>query len=426
MAVVLCLTLVACAEGDTGHRFANEPTPTGGADLTSTIRSVPLASETPSAPLGSPVPLARLLGSPGGLSTIVVQVGADLVAISPPWTQPRPIWSGARGRVLAFDLAPGAGLVAILVAPGKPADRVDLVVVDLNGEQVRDIANLQQLTGGTTKDAKGSYSLRWSPDGSQVLAGFGTGGILGIPRDGNPRLLVSPARAAAPGQLSWSPHGDAVAFVNPVSPKSAGGLYVARAGAVPLDPVALIPPSADGRRTVSRASWSPDGVSLLFTLASTVGDPTFGGDLFEVPAAGGAPRLVATASRVGPVSAITDFVVSPDGRGVAYVVTVPDDKGNPVDSLLLQPIGGAETLRLSVGNGERVAAIWWTTDGLIWRVSPASGDAKLVLYRARSGEAPALVFSGPVPAATPIASPVATTAASPIPSPGAGSPVAAG
>jgi dipeptidyl aminopeptidase/acylaminoacyl peptidase len=421
--LLLCATLVACAD-DTGPSFANQPTPTGGPGQTPTRPGIARPTDTPSSRTSSPVPVAQLLAAPGGASSIVLQVGDDLVAFTAPWTQPRLLWTGAGGRILAYSASPSGDLVALLVAPGKPADRVDLVLIGPDGKEVRRVKNLGRFATPTAKSPAGAYSLAWSPDGAQVLAGLASGGILSIPRSGDPRLLVGPARVAAPGQVSWSPRGDAIAFVNPVSPKKAGGLYVAPLGALPLDPVPVVPPSTDGRRTVARAAWNPDGASLLYTLASTVGDPTFGGDLFQIPATGGTPALVAGASRVGPVSAITNFAVSPDGKGVAYVVTVPDDSGNPVDSLWLQPIGSGETLRLPVGSGERVTNIWWTTDGLIWSTAPASGEPATTLYRARAGETPTIVYRGSAAPATPVASPAASPIASPVASP-ASSPVAA-
>ena len=239
---------------------------------------------------------------------------------------------------------------------------------------------------------------------------------MSVPLDGEPQLLIEATRASAPGQVSWSPRGDAIAYVQPAPPNAAAGLYVAPTGAVPLDPVPVVSPSSDGRRTVSTFAWTPDGSALLYTMASTTGDPLLGGDLFQVPAAGGAPKLVAGASRVAQVAAVTRFALSPDGAGVAYVITAPDDNGKPSDSLWLQPLNGSETTRLSVGNGERVTGIWWTNDGLVWETSPSTGeDGTLTLYRARAGETPGIVYDGPATPATPQASSFASPAATPEP-----------
>jgi hypothetical protein len=242
-----------------------------------------------------------------------------------------------------------------------------------------------------------------------VMVGLATGGILAVSPAGEARVMVGPSRAAAPGRVSWSPSGNAIAYISPAAPNVAGGLYVAPTGALPLDPVPIVPPSLGGRSTITRFSWSRDGETIYYTNASTSGDPTFGGDLFRVPATGGTAILLATASRIGPVSAITNFAVSPDDSGVAYVVTIPGDDGTFVDSLWLQPLGQTELAALPIGSGERVTGLTWTTDGLVWSTDPGGDSDDLLLYRAKTGEAPGVVYDGTdVPVATPEASPVAS------------------
>lgn len=423
MPLLLCVALVACADDDGDRRFANEPPPTADAATTPTVSGGVQVTPTSTGSAASPVAVTHLLASPGGVSTIVVQVGEDLVVASPPWSNPRTIWSAADGQVLAYAATPAADIVAVLVA-GETESRVDLVLLGPDGTELRRVEDLGQYGGPppAPEATTGRYGLDWSPDGAQVLIGLAPGGILAVPRSGDPQLLIGPSRAPAPGQVTWSPRGDAIAFISPAARKVTGGLYVAPTGAVPLDPVPVVPPSAGGRSTVSRFAWSPDGTSLYYTVASTTGDPSFGGDLFQIPAAGGTPQLVATASRVGPVSAITDFAVSPDGTGVAYVVTIPADNGQPTDSLWLQPIGASETQRLPLDPSERVTGLWWTTDGLIWQATPITGKSELVLYRAKDGETPGVVFRSSGTLGTPVAT-AATSEASPAASPVAASPV---
>jgi dipeptidyl aminopeptidase/acylaminoacyl peptidase len=424
--MLLCVVLVACSDDDSGRRFANEPPPTADANSTATISGGVQVTPTPTTSTASPVAVPQLLAASGGVSAIVVQIGDELVAASPPWTNPRIVWSAAKERLLAYTATPNADSVALVLAPDESATRIDLVLLGADGKPIRRIDQLGRFvaTPSNSDVPAGEYRLSWSPDGSQVLAGLATGGILAVPRTGEPQVLVGPARAPAPGQVSWSPRGNAIAFISPAAPKLAGGLYVAPTGAVPLDPVPVVPPSAGGRSTVSRFAWSPDGATLYYTVASTTGDPSFGGDLFRVPAAGGTPTLVATASRAGPVSAITNFAISPDGAGAAYVITVPADNGQPTDSLWLQPIGTNEAVRLPLAPRERVTGLWWTTDGLIWSASPAEDAAELILYRANDGEAPGVVYRGSVASGTPVAAAKSSPEASPAASPVAGSPAA--
>jgi len=424
--MLLCVALVACADDDSGRRFANEPPPTADANATATISGGVQVTPTPMTSTASPVAVPQILAASGGVSAIVVQIGGELVAASPPWTNPRIFWSAAKDRLLAYAATPNADSVALVLAPEKTDARIDLILLGPDGKPIRRVEQLGRFvaTPSNSKSPAGEYSLSWSPDGGQVLVGLATGGILAVPRTGDPQVLVGLERAPAPGQVSWSPRGNAIAFISPAAPKRAGGLYVAPTGAVPLDPVPVVPPSTGGRSTVSRFAWSPDGSTLYYTVASTTGDPSFGGDLFRVPAAGGAPTLVATASRAGPVSAITNFAISPGGAGVAYVITVPADNGQPTDSLWLQPIGTNEAVRLPLAPGERVTGRWWTTDGLIWSASPTGYTAELILYRAKDGETPGVVYRGPVASVTPVAAPKASPEVSPAASPVAGSPIA--
>jgi dipeptidyl aminopeptidase/acylaminoacyl peptidase len=410
---LLCVILVACAEDDADRRFANEPLPTEDLAATSTASGGVQVTFTPTVSSASPVPVAQILAVPGGASTIVLRSGDDIISFSPPWTEPRTIWSSSGDQILAFAATPAGNLIAVLIAPADSSDRVDLILLDEDSTVIRTIENLgATITSPPAPESPaGVHSLSWSPDGTEVMVGLATGGILAVPLTGDPRVMVGPARAGAPGQVSWSPSGNAIAYISPAAPKLAGGLYVAPTGALPLDPVPIVPPSSGGRSTISRFAWSPNGATLYYTNASTTGDPTFGGDLFQIPAAGGTATLVATASRVGPVSAITNFALSPDGAGTAYVVTVPADDGTSIDSLWLQPIGTTETIGLPVGSGERVTSLTWTTDGLIWSTTSAGDAEEPILYRAKAGETPGIVYGGP--AATPVASPVASPPASP-------------
>lgn len=417
---LLCVVLIACSEEDPNRRFANEPLPTEDPAATSTASGGVQVTFTPTVSSASPVPVTQILTAPGNTSIIVLRSGNDLVAFGPPWTEPRTIWSGSGDELLAYATTPTGNLLAVLVAPDESSDRIDLIMLNGDGREIRRVENLASVIASAPPldSPAGTYSLSWSPDGTQVMVGLATGGILVVPQTGDPRVMVGPARAAAPGQVTWSPSGNAIAYISPAAPKTSGGLYVASTGALPLDPVPVVPPSSGGRSTISRFDWSPDGTTLYYTNASTTGDPTFGGDLFRVPAAGGTATLVATASRVGPVSAITDFAVSPDGSGVAYVVTMRVDESTPIDSLWLQPIGQTETANLPVGQGERISSLTWTSDGLIWSTIPAGDTEKITLYRAKANETPGIVYGGPL--ATPVASPVASP---PPASPEAASPV---
>jgi dipeptidyl aminopeptidase/acylaminoacyl peptidase len=400
------------------------------------------------------VSISDVLASVGGTQAIYYRSGEDVVAFLAPWTQPHIVWSGQNGRIVAFSANARGDLVALLVSgkAGATEEGLSLVIVDASGSIIQRVANLGQIPN-KNDITDGSGRLTWSPDGRQVVVAPPSGGLIAVPQSGDPVTLISSSRLPDPGSVVWSPRGDALAFVAPATHGQAGALYVATTAALPLDPIAVVPASLNGRRTISSVAWRPDGEALYYTVASTTNDPTFGGDLFEIPAGGGAPKLVATASRVGPVSAITDFAISPDGRGVAYVVTVPRDDGGFTDSLWLQPTDGGEVVALPVPADERVTGLWWTADGFAWLTRPAGETDRdeITLSRVASGTKTEIIYQGPAtgtseatpepgdegtpvaesspepldtpepdqPPETPIASPVA----SPIASPSAGTPV---
>jgi hypothetical protein len=429
---VSCVLLVACADSDSERRFANDPTLTQEAVPTATDQPIDVAPETPTSILASPVSITDVLASPGGSQVIYYQSGDRIVALAPPWSQPTTVWTAENARIVSFSATANGDLVAILVLSDKSQGQLSLEIVDRSGNVVQEVSNVGTIDTDDAEADDNIGRLSWSPDGNQVVVAPPSGGLIAVPRTGDPVELVDPSRLTDPGTVVWSPKGDAIAFVAPVSPGTAGALYVATTAALPLDPIAVVPASINGRRTIDRVSWRPDGEALYYTVSSTTNDPTFGGDLFEVSSGGGAPTLIATASRVGPVSAITDFAISPDGNGVAYVVTVPRDDGGFTDSLWLHPIGESEFLALPVPRDERVNGLWWSSEGLIWESRPvdetATGDITIV--QAAPGGDPVIVYRGPATGSgaatpepiadgTPIAesSPEAQTQPLPSPSP---------
>jgi dipeptidyl aminopeptidase/acylaminoacyl peptidase len=430
--LLLVIALVACSDDGSQRSFANNPAATESAfPATATVVTAGRATVKPTQPAASPVSFEALLAAGGGPTIVYLPVGADLVALAAPWNKPRLVWRGAEGRIWAFSSSPTGDRVALLVSPtGRSDGGLDLVVVAGDGSVVARLKGIDKLAGSSNAASidrpNGAGSLSWSPDSSRFLVGLPAGGILSVPIDGKPKLLVGPARVKAPGAASWSPKGDAIAFLDPASRGKAAGLYVAPTGTTPLDPVPIVSPAADGRRTISDAVWLPNGEGLLYTVAAVSGDSALGGDLFAVSVAGGAPRLVAGAARVAPVSAITDFAVSPDGRAVAYVITSPGETGIAEQTLWLQPIDGWDVRQLPVPSGETVDALGWTNDGLLWSTVPvpAAGTPPartlMTVYHARAGETPSVVYHGGEPvAATPVASPVASPVGSPPATPAA-------
>jgi hypothetical protein len=172
----------------------------------------------------------------------------------------------------------------------------------------------------------------------------------------------------------------------------------------------LISVSSDGRRTVGHIGWSGDSEQVYYTMISASGDLSQGGDLFAIPASGGTPMLVMSASKAGPVSAIANFTVSPSGSRIAVTISVPNDEGTgTVQSLWAKASASPDLVRLPIPGTETLQGAWWSPQGLAWVTSAGdAADPTITLYRTDQTGTATAVWQGPLlPKATPEASPVA-------------------
>jgi hypothetical protein len=269
----------------------------------------------------------------------------------------------------------------------------------------------------------------WSPQGDRLLVAFATGGIVTVPLNGDPSVTLTPQQAPGPIDAAWSPAGDAIAYVNRTSDTASAGLYLVSTTSQAGTPRALVGSSAQGEPSVRRLAWHPSGRSIFYTRASSANGLAVGGDLFQIDPSGGGPTIVASAGRVAPISAIVDFVPSPDGRAVAYTIVVPGPNGPTFNSLWIQQLGTANRQKLSASAGSAVNELWWTASGLVWRatddptaITPDRPDAPFTLFQAGKGGTVTPIYHFQPAGGTPVASPVASpsTASTPVASPSAG------
>ena len=244
----------------------------------------------------------------------------------------------------------------------------------------------EQLTHGDSTDADPA----WSPDGRRIV--FVSARHEGRDRDNTRQLWLMPAESGEPRPLTdmpgpkasprWSPDGRTLAFLG--HEHATGGGYNTRVWTVPADGGAPVCLTRDFDHTVADDSlrWSADGRALSF-LCQDQGAV----HLYEVPAGGGAPRLVLGGERQ---------VAGHARRGdrIAFVAATATD---PAEVFLLE--GGAER-RLTDLNGawkaevERPAAepVWFASeDGARvqgWLIKPADfreGERYPVLYNIHGG-----------------------------------------
>ena len=253
-------------------------------------------------------------------------------------------------------------------------------------------------TGAQTPVAAGpgsAFSPRWSPDG-QRLAYVSTA-------EGKPQLYVrwmatgAVARVAelpeAPASLAWSPDGKTIAFSmltgddaptlgaplkKPDGAKWADPLQVIDTISYRADNQGYLKPgfshvyvvSSDGgapRQLTFGAvndggelSWSPDGRSLYFSADhdKNWARRSMESDVFEVPAAGGAPRQLT--QRVGPNS---DPQVSPKGDLIAYIGFDDRHRGYENTRLYVMDRNGGGVREVTSGLDRAVEHPRWAADG---------------------------------------------------------------
>ena len=460
-AIVFAGVASACSDADSGRRFANEPLPSVAAP-TETAASKPgeHPGGGPSGPGDSGVPggdqpappAPDVLDVRGAPERIYFLAGTELWAIRADGQDPHPVYvPRATETIRGVAASPGvaADEVAVLVtapmpasatpAPAATAERAteatpvaaatpvadppettSLVILDATGSELRRLDDLGAALGAADASAGSprAVALSWSPQGGVVLVTFSSG-IVAVPADGDPYLLL-PTREGRPVGAWLSPAGDAVAVLIAEAGTEQGRLYLAEVEAGMAATPVPIAPEPDGVAGVTRAGWLPDGSGLLYTQARPGGFA--GGDLYRLPSDGGEPTLVASAGRAAPVADVADFTIAPDGRAVAYVVTIPDGSGTGrlFHSLWVQEIEGPRSFPVPVSAGLAVSHVWWTDGGLVWRADAAGTgtDGSFTIERLDLTGAVTVIYASSPPAATPAASPVAGPLASPPATPG--------
>lgn len=410
--VLTCVVLSSCADDTSDRRFANETPLTADASLFTPTATLAPSSITAAA---GPVILSpeALIVSRGAPAHFYVRSGNSLLAFSADGASRKTVWKGKEGELLGVTSSPNGDRAAILT---RTKDRYDVVVVDSSGKKLKtfnDVHHVLEPGTPTPVSGAGRDLIDWSPQGNQLLAAFASGGIIRLPLDGDPAVVLGRAKAPGPLDVQWSPAGDAIAYVGRVDSASVARLFAVNVNGQGNEPVELYPKDTATTSSVVEAKWLPNASAILFTRTSPEDELPKGGDLFGVPAKGGGATLVASSARAAPVAAIEHVIASPNGRSIAYTVVVPGPDQPEFHSLWVQQLGTNRATRISTPPDETITEVWFVSNGIAYRTAPSSPkkgeEDSLGVYIVGPDQTRRQVYAtGSLVPGTPEASPVAS------------------
>lgn len=400
------LVLAACGEesgdADEDRQFANDPVATR--EVTPTIAASPepeMASPVAPEPtiMASPEVLLHSRGAPDTLYTLV---NGELLAVTPS-QDPVMIPLPAGTDILDFAGSPSGDRVAVLLRDEGGATVLSFLASD--GSQVGDTTTLSTAPAAATpvaREVTSTSTVSWSPQGTEVLV----------------LLNESLLRVTAQGEADAVDLGDIDGTVVSAALSPDGNRLLLHAVVGDDSHVVYVRDLADQRtREITALSkgpgtgltalqWLPDSSGFVFVRGDMTQGVAMRGQLYIYVLGQEVPRLLATSGQGGPSATMTDAVLSPDGRKVAYVISILDGSRWVFHSMWVRSVDGNLTYSVPVSTSGVVVGPRWLSGGLVWEQRPDQ-DAAGSYVLARSDEEPGVVLeAAPEVQATPGASPV--------------------
>src|SRR5690606_1667546 len=119
--------------------------------------------------------------------------------------------------------------------------------------------------------------------------------------------------------------------------------------------------------SITNLQWLPTGLASGTVAGSLDDGAVMNGQLYAHRSGEQVTTLVATSAQGGPTATISDAVVSPDGRSVAYAIMVRDLDEWHLHSLWVKPIAGGPAISIPITNSTPITGLVWSAEGLVWQ-----------------------------------------------------------
>ncbi|MGA7672123.1 MAG: hypothetical protein WBW04_16975 [Nitrolancea sp.] len=369
MLLVTVLSLVGCT--DTADQRAIQPgqvatgfVPTPFGHTTPYANASPELGASPSgaSPTTTGNPDARRLATLPLSTRVYFTDGGDLWQIPITSGEAAPVLTGH--SILAYAASPDGEQVAVIYMGGDP-EQEHLADFKADGTSVIDVALKE--TGSDGAQAGGIQSIAWAPTGDRVAVARQDGSIATVTNDGTITQIVGSNPVRFPGELSISPDGQTLLYLDPALPNRDTSLFtISMDGGTPNKLVDGNEPSDP----VSAATWLPDGSGIAY-IQPSASSPKGTGDVFTVDGSTGTSGLAVPSSQFAPVAGVGAMAFSRDGHWVAVTVYVPSEGGTSFGGLWLVNRETSATRRIIVDDDQAVTDLWWGNGTLIYRTEKA-------------------------------------------------------